>query len=134
GHPVDVVTALPSGAKSLFLFFDYANMQPGTPYEIRVTRDGIGMPQFSLGPRAWGGGPNGLWYVGTEGKTWPDGNYEFTILLNGQIAASRSITIGAAPDPQMFRNLTFGLPTAAGTLQQPGVLFPAGVTRLAAQF
>jgi len=134
GHPVDVVTALPSGAKSLFLFFDYANMQPGTPYEIRVTRDGIDMPQFSLGPLAWGGGPNGIWYVGTEGKTWPDGNYEFTILLNGQIAASRSITIGAAPDPEIFRNLTFGLPTADGTLQQPGVLFPAGITRLAAQF
>lgn len=134
GHPVDVVTALPSGSTSLFLFFDYANVPAGTPYEVRVTRDGIDMPQFSLGPLAWGGGPSGTWYMGTEGKTWPDGSYEFTILLNGQIAASHSITVGAAPDPQQFRNLTFGLPTAAGSLEQPGVLFPAGITQLAAQF
>lgn len=134
GQPADVVTSLPSGATSLFLFFDYAGMRPGTPYEIRVARDGVELPQFSLGPLAWGSSARGTWYMGTEGKTWPDGAYEFTVLVNGQVAASQALTIGAAPDSQTFTGLTFGVPGGDGTLSQTGTLFPAGVERIDARF
>lgn len=134
GQPADVITAAPSGITSLFFFFDHANLAAGTPYEIRVTRDGVAMPQFGLGPLSWGGSPNGTWYVGSEGKTWPDGTYEFTILLNGEIAAAQSIQVGAAPDAQRFSGLRFSLPGGEGEAVGSGVLFPSGVQRVNADF
>lgn len=134
GQPADIVTTVPSGITSLFLVFDYANMYTGLPYEIRVTRDGVEMPQFSLGPLSWGGDQSGMWYFGTEGKTWPDGTYEFTIFLNGEVAASASIQVGGAVEAQSFSGLTFGIPGPDGNLQETGTFFPAGVERVDAHF
>ncbi len=134
GLPTQIVSGLPSGVTNLYFFFDYANMLPGTPYEILVTRDGIEMPQFSLGPLAWGGGRSGMWYMGTEGKTWPDGSYEFIVLLSGQAVASARVSIGGLTDPQTFSNLSFGMPDGVGGLATTGTLLPAGITEFAAQF
>lgn len=134
GQPTNVVTSVPGGVTSLFLFFDYTNMRLGLPYEVRVTRDGVEMPQFSLGPLSWGGDQNGTWYVGTEGKTWPDGSYEFTIFLNGEVAAAQSIQVGGAPEAQRFSGLTFGVPGGDGTLQRVGTFFPAELERVDARF
>ncbi len=134
GLPTRITSALPSGATSVYLFFDYDNMPPGIPYEIHVTRDGLDMPVFSLGPLAWGGGRRGTWFVGTEGKTWPDGHYEFTVLLNGQPAASATLTIGGEPDTPAFTDLRFGIPDENGNIAAPAILLPANVPRFDGQF
>jgi hypothetical protein len=134
GLPTEIVTAVPSGATSLYLFFDYRNVPPGTPYEVSVARDGAVMPQFSLGPVAWSGDQTGVWYVGTEGKTWPDGSYEFTVLLNGDPVASQTIQIGQASAAPALTNLRFGHQGAEGNLTANGTLFPAGITQVDAQF
>lgn len=134
GQPMQLVTSLPSGADGLYLFFDYANMLPGTPYEVRVTRDGTYMPQFSLGPLAWGGDTSGMWYVGSGGKTLPDGLYEYTVLINGEPAAVASITVGGDADAQSFANVTFGVVDASGVFQPGTGLLPAGLQRFDARF
>lgn len=134
GMPTRIVSAAPGGTTSLYLFFDYDNMRPGTPYELRVTNNGLDMPLFSLGPLAWGGGRKGTWYIGTENITWPDGNYEFTLFLNGNAVASASIIIGGQPAEPIFSDLTFGIPDGAGGFLTTGKMFPAGTTEIDARF
>jgi len=133
GLPGQIVNVLPTGATSVFLFFDYDNMSSGIPFEVRVTRDGLEMPQFSLGPLAWGGGQKGMWYVGTEGKTWPDGQYEFTILLRGIAVTSAAITVGGQPSVQQFKNLQFGI-QSEGTFTPASTVLPADITEFSARF
>lgn len=134
GLPTRIVTSLPSGATSLFLFFDYANMRPGTPYELRVTSNGVELPQFSLGPLAWGGGRGGTWFIGNESILWPDGLYDFTLLVNGQAAATASITVGSTPSAPTFSDLVFGIPNGLGGFTTTGSLFPAEVKQIDARF
>lgn len=134
GLPSQIVTEAPGSTTSLYLFFDYDNMRTGTPYEMRVIKDGIDMAGFSLGPLAWGGGQKGTWFIGTENVTWPDGNYEFTLLLNGQIAASANISVGGIPNEPTFSNLTFGIPNATGGFASTGTLLPAEIAQIDARF
>lgn len=111
GMPTTFVTRLPTGSDGLYLFFDYDNMTPETVYELRVTVNGNINPIFSLAPVRWSGGRRGLWYIGSSGQVWPDGEYEFTVFINGVAAAgSSSIVIGGPPDNiPTFRNISFGL-------------------------
>lgn len=134
GIATKIVSAAPSGTTSLFLHFDYQNMRQGLPYELKVTLNGLAMPQLSLGPLAWGGESQGTWYIGTENVGWPDGTYEFTLLLNGQPAAAQSITLGGSPTEPTFSNLAFGLPNSSSGSVNPGTLFPAQVQQVDAQF
>ncbi len=134
GVPTRILSGMPGGVNSVYLFFDYANMRPGTPYEIRVTHDGLDMPQFSLGPVAWGGGLSGSWYMGTENKTWPDGTYEFTILISGKPVAAASLTVGGDIDQQVFSDLKFGVPNDTGDFIMTGTMFPQGIQRFNGQF
>lgn len=134
GQPTHLVSSLPSGADSLYLFFDYANMLPGTPYEVRVTRDGTYMPQFSLGPLAWGGDTSGMWYVGSDGKTLPDGLYEYSVLINGEPVGVATITVGGDEQAQSFANLAFGTVDVTGVFQLSMGLLPAGLQRFDARF
>ncbi|HEX2621366.1 MAG TPA: serine protease, partial [Phototrophicaceae bacterium] len=64
--PASVISNLPTGSTSLYLFFDYENMTPETVYEMLVTIRGIPAPAFSLSPVRWSGGERGLWYIGTS--------------------------------------------------------------------
>ncbi|MGF1504739.1 MAG: hypothetical protein ACFB51_06315, partial [Anaerolineae bacterium] len=134
GNPTQIITAAPAGITSLYLFFDYNGMPAGIPYELRVTRDGIEMPQFGLGPLAWGGGIDGMWYIGTEGIAWPNGAYQFDLLLNGQIVQSARISIGVDPDQAVFSSLTFGVPDDNLVLDPVGTLLPAQVARVDGRF
>ncbi|MBN1427847.1 MAG: trypsin-like peptidase domain-containing protein [Anaerolineae bacterium] len=134
GLPSRLVTSLPSGTTNLFLFFDYDNMRPGTPYEMRVTSNGIEIPEFGLGPLAWGGDRRGTWYIGTEEALWPDGSYDFTLLLSGQAVATASISIGGAANEPAFSNLTLGIPNGLGGFLTSGMLFPAETKQIDAQF
>ncbi len=133
GLPTRIVKSLPTGSTSLFLFFDYDNLRSGTPYEVHVSLNGLDMPGFSLGPLAWGGGRRGTWYVGTEGKTWPDGNYEFAVLLNGTVAATATITIGGTSEETGFSDLAFGIVDENGVFRPSGTLLPSGIKRFDAQ-
>lgn len=110
--PTSVVNnALPSGIDSLYLFFNYANMTPETVYEVRVSINGNVNPVFSLTPVRWSGGERGLWYFGNTGQVWPNGEYEFTVFINGVAASEpRFIRIGGTTEPDpTFSSITFGL-------------------------
>src|SRR5574341_416908 len=132
--PTEMVSAVPSGTTSLFLFFDYAAMRTGTPYELHVSLNGLEMPELGLGSLAWGGGTDGTWYIGVENILWPEGSYEFTLVLNGQPAATETITVGGAPVEARFSNLVFGVPGESGSLSATGILLPSEVTQVDAQF
>lgn len=127
GLPSTVVGSLPANTNSLYLFFDYRNMTPQTVYEVRVTKDGVPDPTFSLPPVRWSGGENGLWYVGSRDQPWANGIYEFSLLINGLATGTQRITIGggATPEPT-FSNIVFGLLDLQGNLLGNGYVLPSG--------
>lgn len=135
GVPAHITDALQSGAKSVYLFFDYQNMRPGTSYELRVTSGGADVPSLDLGPLSWGGGRNGTWYIGNDNAPLPDGTYEFTLFLAGQAAAVGKLTVGnTAPEPT-FRNLAFTANGSSGTNVPGSPLFPVqGTQQITASF
>lgn len=110
GMPTQVITSAPGGTKSLYLFFDYKNMSETAVYEVRVQVDGVPNTIFNLSPAVWNGGESGMWYIGAKEQIWPNGNYQFTILINGVRAESASITLGgeAKPRPE-FSDILFGV-------------------------
>lgn len=133
GLPVDVITQAPSGITGLYVFFDYHNMRPGSAYQLRVTRDGIEVPQMSLGPVPWGESQQGQWFIGTENVIWADGNYEFTILVDGSPEAAGRIPVGPAGyDAQRFKNLSFSSISAAGEVAASGTVLPALIQEIRA--
>ncbi len=132
GLPSTVVGAMPANTNSLYLFFDYHNMAPETVYELRVTRDGIPDATFSLPPVHWSGGQNGMWYIGSRDQPWPNGAYQFTLLLNGLAAASQQIVVGGGADNSArFSNIVFGLLDNQGNLIGNGYILPTGITAYA---
>lgn len=127
GLPSTVVGSMPANTNSLYLFFDYANMSPETVYELRVTRDGIPDATFSLPPVRWSGGERGLWYIGSRDQPWPNGTYEFTLLVNGLAEGSQQIVIGGGADRSpAFSNIVFGLLDLQGNLLGNGTILPVG--------
>lgn len=109
-QPSTVVQSLPTGANSVYLFFDYANMTSETIYELLVSRDNVPDPRFSLAPVRWSGGRNGSWYIGSTNVIWPPGNYTFELFVNGRASGALEVVIGR-PDTERptFRNIAFGI-------------------------
>lgn len=109
--PTSVISSLPAGSTSLYLFFDYENMTPETVYELLVTIRGVPASNFSLSPVRWSGGERGLWYIGTTGQVLPNGDYEFTLFINGLAAAPPArITVGGSAQPvPSFRSPEFAI-------------------------
>lgn len=109
--PTTVISSLPSGSSSLYLFFDYEFMTPETIYELRVTIDGSTSAIFSLPPVRWSGGERGLWYIGLTGQALPNGEYNFQLLVNGVNAGEAPpLRVGGGPEPlPTFRNIQFVL-------------------------
>lgn len=110
GMPTTVARSLPVGTNSLYLFFDYHNMTPETIYDLRVSIDGIPDANYSLAPVRWSGGVNGLWYIGIggPGQVLPNGEYEFTLSINGLVSATNTILVGASQQEEpSFRNIFF---------------------------
>lgn len=135
GLPTNIVRETTTDAPGLFLWFDYRNMQYGMLYEIRATRDGTPVPELSLGPLSWGGGQSGIWYTGAANTDLSAGTYEFTIVVNGETLDSASVQIGDVEERPQFSNLVFGTPDAAtGSLGIEGVLLPAEIPQVVAQF
>lgn len=127
GMPTSVIRSLPTGSNSLYLFFDYENMTSETVYELRVTIEGIPNATFSLAPVRWSGGTRGLWYIGSGQQPWPNGLYDFTLLIDGIVAGNARLLIGGAADniPTMS-DIVFGLRDARGTPLGNGFVLPSG--------
>jgi len=127
GSPSTVVGSMPNNTKSLFFFFDYDNMTAETVYELRVSRDGIPDPTFSLPPVRWSGRENGLWYIGSREQAWANGAYEFTLLFNGTSVGSRRIIVGGGADNNsQFSDIVFGTLDQSGSLVGNGSILPLG--------
>ena len=122
-----VIGSAPAGTTSLYLFFDYMNFTEDTVYEVRVSVDGVPGQVFSLPPVRWSGGTNGLWYIGSSGQPWSNGTYEFRILVNGLVAASKEIVVGGTPvERPAFSNIVFGLKDENNVLQGESYVLPTG--------
>ncbi len=129
GMPTTIIRSLPTGSNSLYLFFDYENMTPETVYELRVNTNGIPNPNFSVSPVRWSGGSRGLWYVGSSGQPFPNGNYEFTLFIDGIAGDSARLVIGGGPDEgAAFSDIVFGLLDGAGNVTGTGFVLPTGNT------
>lgn len=128
GMPPSVVRNLPAGTESVYLFFSYANMTPETVYELRVTNNGVPNTTFSLSPVRWSGGTDGLWYVGSNGQPWPNGLYDFTLLINGVVADSARLLIGSGGETlPAFSDIVFGIEDPDGSVVGNGFVLPTGV-------
>ncbi|WP_162909946.1 trypsin-like peptidase domain-containing protein [Aggregatilinea lenta] len=127
-QPANVVSSVPSGTTSLYLFFDYDNMTDGTVYELRVTIDENTSDTYSLPATTWSGGGTGLWYIGSASMSWPNGVYFFRLFIEGREAASQSITVGgSAQENPAFSDLVFGLPnTDQSALEGTNYVLPEG--------
>lgn len=127
--PSSVVTSLPSGTDTVYLFFNYQDMTPETVYELRVTTNGIPNPAFSLSPVRWSGGRDGVWYVGSTGQPWPNGLYDFTLFIDGNAADSKRLLLGQAPQAvPTFSDLIFGIQDLQGNVLGNGFVLPTGST------
>ena len=131
-QPTSLVSSLPSGSRSLYLFFDYENMADGTPWEVRVIRDGKDLSDIGMSSHPWAGGPAGNWWVGWGDTAFPDGAYTFRILVNGQKLGEASLKIGGqAQRSPTFANIVFSQEyNIDGTPTEPSRLFPEGIQRL----
>jgi hypothetical protein len=135
-QPTSVITRLPSGARSLYLFFDYENMSKQNVLEMKVTIDGQEAPDWGLPAGQWGGDAQGAWWIGWSDAPFGDGSYELTVYVDGQALARAEIEVGGqAPAGPSFSNILFSLQedTQGGPLN-PGVLFPVGTQTLYAFF
>ncbi len=124
-NPTRVITRAPAGINTLYLFFDYANMRDGIIYELRVLRDGVLDPTFSLAPATWSGGRNGRWYIGSTAQVYPNGEYEFILFIEGVRVANARITVGGGPttEPE-FSNILFGVQDLNFELVNTGNILP----------
>lgn len=126
-QPANVVSSVPSGTTSLYLFFDYDNMVDGTVYELRVTVDENTSAIYSLPATTWSGGSSGLWYIGNASTPWPNGVYFFRLFIEGREVASQSITVGGgAQETPAFSDLVFGLLDAGSALVGTNYVLPEG--------
>ncbi|MFZ5916097.1 MAG: S1 family peptidase [Chloroflexota bacterium] len=134
--PMDVVTGLPSGAHSLYLFFDYSGMVDGVVYGMKTYIDGREAEDWSLPPTVWNGGESGMWWIGWSDAEFEDATYDLEIYVEDDTLAEASIEVGGQPsgDPA-FRNIVFsdGV-TRSDEPTNPGYLLTAGVTEVYAFF
>ena len=127
GMPTSIISTLPAGSDSLYLFFDYANMTPETVYELRVNTNGVPNPTFSLSPVRWSGGRDGLWYVGSSGQPFPNGVYDFTLFVNGIAGGNARLVVGQPTPPGgEFSDIVFGLLDERGNVLGNGFVLPTG--------
>jgi hypothetical protein len=126
-QPANVVSTVPSGTTSLYLFFDYDNMTNGMVYELRVTIDENTSDIYSLPATTWSGGSSGLWYIGSSSTPWPNGVYFFRLFIEGREVASQSITVGGgAQEVPAFSDLVFGLLDTDSALVGTNYVLPEG--------
>jgi hypothetical protein len=134
--PVDVVTSLPSGSRSLYLFFDYEDMADGVTYVMQTYIDGQEAEDWGLSPTVWNGGESGMWWIGWDDADFEDALYDLEVYVEDEMLAEASIEIGgqASGDPA-FRNIVFsdGV-TSKDEPTNPGYLLPGEANEVYAFF
>ncbi len=135
-QPTSVITSLPTGAHSLYLFFDYENMVKGMTLEMKVALNGRDLPDWGLPPGPWGGSERGSWWIGWSDAEFVDGTYTLTLYVDEEEIAEAEIEIGGqAQSNPAFSNIVFSLEaTADDEPVEPSILFPAGARTLMAFF
>lgn len=135
-QPTSVITRLPSGSRSLYLFFDYENMSPSDTLEMKVWIDGVEAPDWGLPRGPWGGGEQGVWWVGWNDADFVDGDYRLVLYSNDTQMAEAEIEIGGSPArTPTFSNIRLGLDaTSTGDVREAAVLFPTGTKILHVAF
>jgi len=135
-QPTQIVSALPSGARSLYLFFDYAGMDSSRTFEMKVSIDGVEQPGWSLPASPWTGNEEGMWWIGWSDASFTNGTYELALYVDGEEQAAAQIDIGGTAQAlPSFSNLVLGeAANAEGKAQEAAVLFPAGAKQIMAFF
>jgi len=135
-QPTTVVTSLPSGARSLYLFFDYEKMDQGKTLEMKASINGQDSPDWGLPAGPWGGDAQGTWWIGWGDAQFADGTYEMALYVDSQEVGRAKIQIGGQPQVKAsFSNMVLSLrATAQGDAQEPAVLFPAGTKAISGFF
>ncbi|MGD2206593.1 MAG: serine protease [Anaerolineae bacterium] len=135
-QPMAVIQSLPSGSRSLYLFFDYQNMSKGKTLEMKVEIDGREAPDWGLPAGPWGGGKQGMWWVGWDDAPFSDGTWQMVFYVDGEEVAEAEIEIGGrAQNYPSFSNVALSLEEdSRGGPLEPAVLFPAGIKSLYAFF
>jgi len=135
-QPTQIVASLPSGTRSLYLFFDYAGMDSSRAFEMKLSIDGVEQPSWGLSAGPWTGDEQGMWWIGWSDASFVDGMYDLALYVDGQECASAQIEIGGtAPAVPAFSNLVLSVEAdSQGKAQEPAVLFPAGGTQIMAFF
>lgn len=127
GMPVNIVQSAPQGISSLYLFFDYRNMEDGLVYELRTTINGRPNPTYSLPTVTWNGGSEGLWYIGNSSVPYPNGTYEFTLFIEGRQMSSLTFNVGGNPIGQpQFTDLVFGVVNTLDEMVGVNFVIPEG--------
>jgi hypothetical protein len=135
-QPTRIVASLPSGSRSLYLFFDYENMAKGVTLEMKVEVDGKEYPDWGLPAGPWGGSEQGSWWIGWDDADFSDGTWEMTLYVDGEELAQAEIEIGGrvGEDPS-FEDLTLSVnKTSNDEPEEPTVLIPAGTREFFAFF
>jgi S1-C subfamily serine protease len=136
GLPVDVITALPSGSPSLYLFFDYEGMVDGVLYSMKTYIDGEEAEDWGLSPAVWNGGEEGMWWIGWSEADFEDAWYDLEVYVEDEMLGEASLEIGGRPTGgPTFRNVVFSdQVTSEDEPVDPGYLLPAGATEVYAFF
>jgi hypothetical protein len=135
-QPMTIVTSLPPGARSLFLFFDYENMGPQRTLEMKVQFDGKEQPDWGLPPSHWPGGESGSWWLGWSDVDFSEGTYELALYVDGQVLGEAEIDVGErAWEAASFSNVTFSsIPAEGEPPGAPAVEFPPTTMEVMATF
>ncbi len=129
-QPSGIVSSLPSGARSLYLFFDYENMDKSMIVEMKAFIDGSEASKWGLPASPWGGSRQGLWWIGWADAAFQDGVYQLVPYVDGVKMGEAQIEIGGAETGEpRFESLTLSLnKTDQDGPEEATVLLPAGTT------
>ena len=133
-QPTQIVTQLPSGATSLYAFWDYEGMGTGVAWEARWYRDGQYLDDVSWPTSPWQGDVQGSWWVGiTNDNGLIEGTYNVELYAEEELLARGSISVGGAVTDPTITNLRF---SADANDDQPAnpYLLPSGITEAYAFF
>jgi S1-C subfamily serine protease len=99
GSPLDSGTQFPADVtKELFAYFDYQGMTDGMEFNYAWTLDGATAYSESVD---WEWGQLGTFYLNlhNEGDPMPEGEYQLTLGLAGEVLQQGTVTVGQAAQP-----------------------------------
>lgn len=135
GRPVQPAAILPGGVQQIFATVEYTGMRDGLPWKVAWAHEGraVGGQEG-----AWDGGAQGRRVIALGSRTpLPDGVYQLTVAVQGQVVAQGEVTVGRSAsdtDTQVSGRVVDrvsgrGIPDALVIALRPGVSARAFVAR-----